>query len=79
MAERGLKLDHRTIARWGLAYAPELEKRAKPQLKPTSDSWKVDETYIQVKGEGLYQSRAVNSDVQTLEFFFSAKRDAVVV
>jgi transposase, IS6 family len=76
MAERGLKLDHSTIARWVLAYAPELEKRIKPQLKPTNDSWRVDETYIKVKGEWLYQYRAVDSDGQTVEFWFSAKRDA---
>ena len=76
MAERGLKVDHSTIARWVLAYAPELEKRVKAQLKPTGDSWKVDETYIKVKGEWLYQYRAVDSNGQTIEFFFSAKRDA---
>jgi len=76
MAERGLKVDHSTIARWVLAYAPELEKRVKPQLKATNDSWKVDETYIKVKGEWLYQYRAVDSDGKTIEFLFSAKRDA---
>src|SRR5690349_5309370 len=76
MAERGLKVDHSTIARWVLAYGPELEKRVKPQLKPTNDSWRVDETYIKVKGEWLYQYRAVDSEGQTIEFFFSAKRDA---
>jgi len=76
MAERGLKVDHSTIARWVLAYAPELEKRVKPQLKPTNDSWKVDETYLKVKGEWLYEYRAVDSDGQTIEFFLSAKRDA---
>jgi transposase-like protein len=54
MAERRLKVDHSTIARWVLAYAPEMEKRVKPQLKPTNDSWKVYETYIKVKGEWLY-------------------------
>ena len=77
MVERGLKVDHSTIARWVLAYAPELEKRVKAQLKPTGDSWQVDETYIKVKGEWLYQYRAVDSDGQTIEFFFSVKRDAV--
>ncbi len=76
MAERGLKVDHSTIARWVLAYAPELEKRVKPQLKPTNDSWKVGETSIKVKGEWLYQYRAVDSDGQTIAFFFSANRDA---
>src|SRR5215212_5292127 len=76
MAERGLKVDHSTIARWVLAYAPELEKRVKPQLKPTNDSWRVDETYIKVKGQWLYQYRAVDSEGHTVEFWFSAKRDA---
>ena len=71
-----MKVDHSTIARWVLAYAPELEKRVKAQLKPTGDSWKVDETYIKVKGQWQYQYRAVDSDGQTIEFFFSAQRDA---
>lgn len=50
MLERSLKVDHSTLCRWVQAYAPELEKRVKPQLKPTTDSWWVDETYIKVKG-----------------------------
>jgi IS6 family transposase len=76
MLERGLKVDHSTICRWVLAYAPELEKRVKPQLKPTNDSWRVDETYIKVKGQWLYQYRAVDSDGNTLDFRLSATRDA---
>jgi transposase-like protein len=76
MAERGLTVDHSTIARWVLAYAPELDKRVKPQLKPTGDSWRVDETYIKVKGVWVYQYRAVDSDGNTLDFRLSAKRDA---
>src|SRR5579859_4812717 len=66
MAERGLTVDHSTIARWVLAYALELEKRVKPQLKPTNDSWRVDETYIKVKGQWLYHYRAVDSQGHTL-------------
>lgn len=76
MAERGLSVDHSTIARWMLAYVPALEKRVKAQLKPTSDSWKVDETYIKVKGVWVYQYRAVDSEGNTLDFWLSAKRDA---
>jgi transposase, IS6 family len=75
MLERGLKVDHSTLCRWVLAYAPELERRVKPQLKPTNDSWRVDETYLKVKGEWLYQYRAVDSDGNTLDFRLSAKRD----
>ena len=44
MAERGLAVDHTTIYRWVQQYAPELEKRCKPHLKQTNDSWRVDET-----------------------------------
>jgi transposase, IS6 family len=76
MLERGLKVDHSTLCRWVLAYAPELERRVKPQLKPTNDSWRVDETYLKVKDEWGYQYRAVDSDGNTLDFRLSAKRDA---
>ncbi len=44
MTERGLKVDYSTISRWVQAYALELGKRVKPPLKPTNDSWRVDET-----------------------------------
>jgi len=49
MAERGIKVDHSTINRWVLKYAPELDKRIRPHLRSTNDSWRVDETYIKVK------------------------------
>lgn len=68
MAERGLKVDQSTMARWVLAYAPELERRVKPRLKPTNDSWRVDETYIKVKGQWMYQYWAVDSTGNTLDF-----------
>jgi transposase-like protein len=58
------------------AYAPELDKRCRAYLKPTNDSWRVDETYIEVKGEWKYLYRAVDSQGSTLEFMLSAKRDA---
>ena len=76
MAERGLKIDHTTIYRWVQSYAPELEKRCKPHLKPTNDSWRVDETYIKVKGEWKYLYRAVDSAGSTLEFLLSENRNA---
>ncbi len=76
MLERGLTVDHTTVYRWVMAYAPQLEKRCRPHLKPTNDSWRVDETYIQVKGEWKYLYRAVDSLGNTLDFLLSAKRNA---
>src|SRR5260221_6898487 len=76
MAERGLKVDHSTIARWVLAYAPELEKRVKPQLKPTSDSWRVDETYIKGKSQWGCQDLPAESAGPNPDFRLPAQPDA---
>ena len=73
---RGLTVAHTTVYRWVQAYAPELDKRCRAHLKPTNDSWRVDETYIEVKGEWKYFYRAVDSEGNTLNFMLSAKRDA---
>ena len=51
MAERGVKVDHTTIMRWVHQYSPEIEKRVRRHLRPTNGSWRVDETYIKIKGE----------------------------
>ena len=69
------KRTHSTLHRWVLSYAPELDKRVRPHLNQTNDSWRVDETYIQVKGVWKYLYRAVDSLGNTLDFMLSAKRD----
>ena len=76
MRERGVKVAHTTIYRWVQAYSPELDKRCRRHLKPTNDSWRVDETYVKVKGVWKYLYRAVDSAGNTLDFMLSAKRDA---
>ncbi len=76
MRERGLEVDHTTIYRWVQHYAPELEKRSRPHLKAPTDSWRVDETYIKIKGTWTYLYRAVDSEGNTLEFLLSPTRDA---
>jgi transposase-like protein len=76
MRERGLPVDHTTIYRWVQHYAPGLEKRCRPYLKATTDSWRVDETYVKVKNVWMYLYRAVDSQGNTLEFLLSPTRDA---
>ncbi len=75
LLERGLQVDHTTIYRWVQHYAPERERRCRTSLKATTDSWRVDETYIKVKGTWIYLYRAVDSHGNTLEFLLSATRD----
>ena len=75
MAQRGLWVDHTTIYRWVQHYAPILEKKCRVRLRPTNDSWHVDETYVKVKGTWMYLYRAVDSDGNTVEFMLSPTRD----
>ena len=76
VAERGVEVDASCIWRWVQAYAPELNKRCRPYLKPVNKSYRIDETYIKVKGKEKYLYRAVDSTGQTIEFLLTAKRDA---
>jgi transposase, IS6 family len=76
LQERGVRVDHTTVFRWAQRYAPELEKRCRPLLKATNDSYRVDETYIKIKKRWSYLYRAVDSTGATLDFMLSATRDA---
>jgi len=76
LQDRGVAVDHTTLFRWIQAYAPELEKRIRPHLHRSNGSWRVDETYVKVKGRWTYLYRAVDSRGQTIDFLLSAKRDA---
>src|SRR3712207_5334667 len=76
LQDRGVAVDHTTLFRWIQAYAAELEKRIRPHLRSCNGSWRVDETYVKVKGRWTYLYRAVDSRGQTIDFLLSAKRDA---
>ena len=72
--DRGINVCHTTIYRWVQEYAPELDKRSRPYLKQTNDSWRVDETYVKVRGKWMYLYRAVDSNGQTLDFLLNETR-----
>jgi transposase-like protein len=70
MLERGLDVDHTTLYRWVQHYAPEMEKRLRWFWKPTMGySWRVDETYVKVKGKWAYLYRAIDKRGHTLDFY----------
>src|SRR5258708_18905959 len=75
MAERGLSLDHSTIARWVLRYAPILSQRIRCEMRKPNRSWRVDETYVRVAGRWTYLYRAVDSEGNTIDFILSPNRD----
>jgi transposase-like protein len=76
MAERGLTVDHSTIARWVLRYAPVLNERIRSEMRNPNRSWRVDKTYIRVAGRWTYLYRAIDSAGNTIDFLLSY-RDAV--
>ena len=75
MAERGLDLAHTTILRWVRRYVPEFIKHWNRFRKPVGRSWRVDETYIKVRGQWTYLYRAVDKAGQTVDFRLSKRRD----
>jgi len=75
MSERGIGIAHTTILRWVQHYTPEFEKRWERYARSTGGSWRMDETYIRVKGEWMYLYRAVDKAGKTVDFYLSRKRD----
>jgi transposase-like protein len=74
MAERGLSVSHTTILRWVIHYVPEFEKRWNRWARGVNSSWRVDETYIRVRGRWHYLYRAVDKHGKTVEFLLRPDR-----
>ena len=75
MAERGVVVDHSTLNRWVIRFAPLLEQEFRARKRLIGSSWRMDETYIKVKGEWKYLYRAVDQEGNTVDFLLTARRD----
>jgi len=75
MEERGVAVDHSTINRWVIKYSPQLEEAFHRRKRSVWVSWRMDETYIKVKGEWKYLYRAVDKYGQTIDFLLTEQRD----
>ena len=71
---RGVKVDHATIQRWVFKFSPLIEKEFRKRKHPVGKRWRMDETYMKVKGEWRYLYRAVDKDGQTVDFLLTKKR-----
>jgi transposase-like protein len=79
MKERGFHVDHSTINRWVIHYTPQLEEAFLKKKKRPGDRWRLDETYLKVKGKWHYYYRAVDKDGDTIDFLLTKKRDKKAV
>jgi putative transposase len=75
MAERGVPVDHATIQRWVVKYSCQLAEAFYRRKRPVGRSWRMDETYIRVKGAWRYLYRAVDKTGQTIDFLLTEHRD----
>jgi IS6 family transposase len=73
--ERGFEVDHSTINRWVLAYAPVIEKRLRQFRRPHCGSVRIDETYVKIRGKWRYLYRAIDKHGNPIDFLLTAKRD----
>src|SRR3954470_15950958 len=72
---RGVSVDHATIQRWVYKFTPLIEAGLKKRRRMVGKSWRMDETYIKVKGEWMYLYRAVDKEGNTVDFLLTRRRN----
>ena len=74
-SERGVAVDHSTIYRWVIKFTPAVEKEVRRNARASGKSWRLDETYIKVKGQWKYLYRAVDKEGNTVDYLLTSRRD----
>lgn len=77
MEIRDVKVDHSTIQRWVFKFTPLMEKEFRKRKKLVGKSWRMDETYIKVKGVWRYLYRAVDKEGDTIDFLLTKRRQRI--
>ena len=72
---RGLTIDHSTLQRWVVRFASLLDGQFRKRKHPVVSSWRMDETYIKIKGKWVYLYRAVDKYGSTIDFLLRARRN----
>jgi putative transposase len=75
MEERGVEVDHSSLNRWVIKYVPLLDQAFRARKRRVGGSWRMDETYVRIKGRWKYLYWAVDTAGYTVDFLLTAKRD----
>lgn len=71
---RGVEVDHSTLQRWVFKFSPIIEANMHKRKRSVCDSWRMDETYIEVGGKDRYLYRAVDKYGYTVDFLLTKRR-----
>jgi putative transposase len=77
MAIRGVKVDHATIQRWVFKFTPLVEQQFRKRKRSVGKRWRMDETYVKVKGQWRYLYRAVDKEGDTVDFLLTMRRQRI--